>query len=266
MISFKNAEINQFGLRVWSGIVNTPHSPHRHNEIELNVIENGSLTYLLAGQQTQVIQGELALFWGAIPHQVIHYMPDTRVHLATIPLDHVLRWELPRPFLLALLAGTLFLEHKPLHDVRFFRQWQLDLAAGLPAQALLEIKALFFRLTRSVQDPDRAVSIVGDRVNEMARYINQHFQDTITVADIAAYIGLHPTYAMQLFKATFGVSLITYLTQQRIAHAQQLLIMTDAAISDVALESGFLTLSHFYTAFNRLCGMSPGKYRAALRG
>ncbi|MBC8172203.1 MAG: helix-turn-helix domain-containing protein [Anaerolineae bacterium] len=265
MNSFKNAEIDSFGLQVWSGSVNTPHSPHRHNEIELNAIEAGSLTYLLAGQQILVSPGEIALFWGAIPHQVIHYAPNTQVHWGTIPLDHVLRWELPHTFLLALLAGTMFRDRDPLYDARFFRQWQTDLSEGHATLALLEIKALFFRFTRLVQDKYRPAGTAEDRVNQMAWYMSQHFQEPITIAEIAAQIGLHPTYAMHLFKETFGMSLITYLTQQRIAHAQQLLIMTDGAVSDVALEAGFPNLSHFYTAFNRLCGMSPGKYRASLR-
>jgi AraC-like DNA-binding protein len=58
---------------------------------------------------------------------------------------------------------------------------------------------------------------------------------------------------------------IDYLTQQRVAHAQQMLITSDANVADIALESGFQTLSHFYSAFARLCGTSPGKYRAMLR-
>jgi AraC-like DNA-binding protein len=87
----------------------------------------------------------------------------------------------------------------------------------------------------------------------------------LTVSEIAAVVSLQPNYAMSVFKAAFGLSLIEYLLQQRVAHAQQLLIMTDDSIAEIALDSGFQTLSHFYSTFTRLCGIAPGRYRATLR-
>jgi AraC family transcriptional regulator, melibiose operon regulatory protein len=262
MDSLKNSEINTFGLRVWDGVVDSSYPPHRHNEIELNIIQQGFLTYTLAGRVSTVNEGELALFWGAIPHQVIDYQPATHVHWGTVPLDYVLRWELPRPFLLALLSGRMFQTTQSLYHLQFFSQWQADLLEGQETVVLLEIKALFFRFAQSGQT---RVEMVNDRANQMARYMSENFQESLSVAQIAGEIGVHPNYAMTLFKEAFGLSLIDYLTQQRIAHAQQQLILTNESITQIALDSGFQTLSHFYSAFQRLCGMSPGKYRASLR-
>jgi len=259
------SELSTFGLRVWSGQVYMPHPPHRHNEIELNVVESGYLTYLLAGHELTVANGELALFWGAIPHQVVRAAATTRVYLATIPLAHVLHWELPQSFVRAMLTGTLFRDHDPIYDRRFFAHWERDLAAGQQPLVLMEIKALFFRFAQTRQ-PDSVPAAISDRrTNQMALFMTRHFHEPLSVAAIAGQVGLHPNYAMRLFRDTFGLSLIEYLTQQRIAHAQQLLITSDAPIIEIAIESGFATLSHFYTAFNRLCGVAPGKYRASLR-
>jgi AraC-like DNA-binding protein len=244
MKSLARSEINTFGLRVWGDSVETLYPPHRHNEIEINALETGFFTYLLAGQEVTVAAGEVALFWAAIPHQVIVSAAQTRLHWATVPLSHVLRWE-------------------PLHDRRFFEQWSHDLAAGRERLALLEIQALCLRLAQT--QPAPAVS-GGGPASRMAHYMSARFQESLTVDEIAGQVGLQANYAMTVFKRAFGLSLIEYLTQQRIAHAQQLLITTDLPITDIAMESGFPSLSHFYTAFGRLCGVAPGRYRAAMRG
>lgn len=266
MNTFKNSEVNVFGLRVWQGVVNTLYPPHRHNEIELNAIVEGYFTYSLAGQQITIAVGEVGLFWGAIPHQVIDFAPATRVYWGTVPLNHVLHWHLPAPFFHALLSGHLFKDAHPLYHREFFHRWEADLPAGHEALVLMELKALFFRFAMQEVAPQPHSEAVHGRANQMAAFISQHFAEPLTVGEIAAVVGLHPHYAMTIFKQTFGMTLIDYLTQQRIAYAQQRLILTDDNMSDVALESGFQTLSHFYTAFGRLCGLTPGKYRQSLRG
>lgn len=267
MKSIKQSELNSFGLRVWKGSVRTTYPPHRHNEIELNAIEFGYFTYLLAGSEVTITAGELGLFWGAIPHQVIDFAPATRLYWATIPLDHILHWELPQAFIRALLNGTFFRDPKSLYNLAFFERWEHDLAAGQQAFALMEIRSLCFRFAQTDQPAPVPVTMEmnSSRANQMALFMSHHFQERLTVSDIAAQVGLHPGYAMTIFRETFGLSLIEYLSQQRIAHAQQLLITTDLPITEVAFESGFPTLSHFYTAFKRLCSLSPGKYRASMR-
>jgi quercetin dioxygenase-like cupin family protein len=62
MTSLKNSPLESFGLQVWSGNVNTSYPPHRHNEVELNAIESGYFTYMLAGRQVSVQAGNVALF------------------------------------------------------------------------------------------------------------------------------------------------------------------------------------------------------------
>ena len=47
--------------------------PDRHNEVELNLLEGGSLTYLMWGQRVSVHGGRLAAFWAAIPHQIVDF-------------------------------------------------------------------------------------------------------------------------------------------------------------------------------------------------
>ena len=60
------------------------------------------------------------------------------------------------------------------------------------------------------------------------------------------------------------MSLLEYLAQHRVAHAQRLLLTTDASVAAIGLDCGFGSASQFYAVFKRACGVAPGAYRAAL--
>ena len=104
-----------------------------------------------------------------------------------------------------------------------------------------------------------------EKVEEMAQFIAVNHGRHLRVAEIAEAVNLHPNYAMSLFRKTFGISLVDYTTQHRISHAQRLLVTTDAKILDIALESGFGSLSRFYASFSAACGQSPKEYRESLK-
>ena len=95
----------------------------------------------------------------------------------------------------------------------------------------------------------------------MACLIAQRYTEALTVDDIGQAVGLHPNYAMSLFKKAFGTTLIEYLTHHRVSHAQRLLATTDEKIVEVAFDSGFNSISRFNEAFRRACGCSPRDYR-----
>jgi AraC-like DNA-binding protein len=95
----------------------------------------------------------------------------------------------------------------------------------------------------------------------MACLIARQYSEPLTVEDIGKAVGLHPNYAMSLFKKAFGTTLIDYLTHHRISHAQRLLATTDEKIVDVAFSSGFNSISRFNETFRRACGCTPREYR-----
>ena len=101
------------------------------------------------------------------------------------------------------------------------------------------------------------------RADQLACYIARNYQQPLTSQSIADAIGVHPNYAMNLFRKTFGTTMTTFVTQHRISHAQRLLVTTDDAILDIALSSGFQSLSRFNEAFKKACGCSPREYRKA---
>jgi len=252
--------------------------PDRHNEIELNLLRQGSLTYLFGGNSVTIEAGRLAVFWAAIPHQIIGSSDNAEYFVATIPLVWFLQFPFPEHFLHAILHAQVVLDPQSdgvRNDLELFAQWVHDFRSPLPARKriiLLEMEARLLRVAltlprskstfRRVKKPRLLLGTGAlTRVEQVACFIAQHYTEPLTAEQIAKSTGLHPNYTMGLFKKTFGMTLIDCVTQHRVSHAQRLLAITTEKIVDVALASGFNTISRFNEAFKKSCGCSPREYR-----
>ncbi|MBC8096031.1 MAG: helix-turn-helix domain-containing protein [Akkermansiaceae bacterium] len=252
--------------------------PDRHNEIELNFLETGWVTYLHGGNKIRIEAGQLSAFWAAIPHQIIDYGDEPEYFVVTLPLAWFLQSRMPDTFRHALLHGRVIIEKttaRTRSDAQMFSDWESDLRgrdATLKQAVLLEIQARLLRLAMAANYPrvvptskrgQRLVLSGGglNKVERMAGIIAERYTERLTVEEIGKVVGLHPNYAMSLFQKTFGTTLIDYLTQHRISNAQRLLVTSDQKIVQVALDSGFGSISRFNDAFRRECGCSPREYR-----
>lgn len=250
--------------------------PDHHNEIELNYLESGTVTYLLGGTKTVVRAGRLSAFWAAIPHQIIDFGTQAAYYVATIPLQWFLQWRLPDQMVQALMQGRVIAESdngSAGADSERFARWEDDLEQAQPERqriVLLEMQARLMRLgltlpATGAPSATRARATLSgaglNRVERMACFIAQRYTERLTVQEIADCAKLHPNYAMSLFQKTFGTTLINYLTQHRVSHAQRLLATTDQTIAEIAFSSGFNSISRFNEAFRRACGCSPREYR-----
>ena len=95
-------------------------------------------------------------------------------------------------------------------------------------------------------------------------FITEHYMEPLQLGQIAQAVGLHPGYATERFRTTFGITIMDYLAQQRVAHAQRLLATTDQTVLEVAMEAGFTSASRFYATFQKITGQSPRAYRSSL--
>ena len=128
----------------------------RHNEIELNLLKRGSLTYLLGGNTVTIPAGRLAVFWEGIPHQIIASKDNTEYYVATIPLAWFLQCRFPSHFVEAVLHARVVLDPEPQirgGDMEMFERWVHDFELKNPQRqkiAFLEIEARLFRFALAV--------------------------------------------------------------------------------------------------------------------
>ncbi len=105
------------------------------------------------------------------------------------------------------------------------------------------------------------------RRREVLGYVDTNFLEaTLTPRRIADQLGISTRYVQIIF-AEMGTTPSAYIQSRRLDHAAQQLAHTrrDAAVTDIAYDSGFNDLSTFCRVFRRKFGISPRDYRAGAR-
>ncbi len=262
-----------FGFKVWSGPLRPQHQAHSHTEIEWNFLLSGAARYLIAGRFQPLGVGRLALFWAAMPHRLIDAQPGSRMIWVTLPIAWLMQWNLGPRLVEPMLEGQLLLEPSTAsgpYDHALLHRWTVDCASSSTHQrqaAILEAHARLHRLAHSLGAKPAKPSLNeagGDHIQQLTACASAHFLEDTNVTTIARAAGLHPNYAMGLFKAGCGMSLWDYVIRLRIGHAQRLLLTTNHKITMVALHSGFNSPSRFYQAFQKIVGCTPTAYRQSV--
>lgn len=107
---------------------------------------------------------------------------------------------------------------------------------------------------------------IGNIVYEkILPYIRENFAKSFSVKDIAAYAALNPQYTMRLFKKTTGMSILEYVTKERIEAAKSLLKNTVFNNDMIAEKVGYVSANYFIRQFKRNCGMTPREYRKKIK-
>ncbi len=97
---------------------------------------------------------------------------------------------------------------------------------------------------------------------QVLEYINEHLDQDIKLADLAALLGISQFHFSRLFKQSVGKAPYQYLLQQRVERAKHLLKQTDRSIIEIAFLCGFNSHSHLGQQFRQLTGTTPSAYRA----
>ena len=96
-------------------------------------------------------------------------------------------------------------------------------------------------------------------------YIHAHYEEPITLTEIAKASHLSPSRLAHVFKEQMGITLIDYVTGVRIERAKELLLGTDQSCTEICFQAGYTNHSYFTRTFKSLVGMTPRQFRAQNR-
>lgn len=101
-------------------------------------------------------------------------------------------------------------------------------------------------------------------INKAKEYINNHYNEDITLSGVANYVFLSSAYFSRLFKKHCNENFSDYLMRVRISKAAYLLENTSMKVYEIADKVGFKTLKYFYKNFKENMGVSPSEYRISI--
>ena len=107
---------------------------------------------------------------------------------------------------------------------------------------------------------------IDSMMQAVIRYLDDTYQDPITVEEIGQAVGLTARALSYQFKKIFGVSIMQYLKRLRLTNAYRELMDTEHSIFRVALDNGFPNTNAFIKAFREFYAESPAKFRKESKG
>lgn len=255
--------------------------PHWHKEIEIIYAKYGKVNIGLDGEVITLEEGEIIYFASGQPHyflaspESVRYVyqfdlklfdeailrkneEDSLFSLFEEGQRHSRYW--PQEF--AKMVQNLLLELFELQDAEAQGENYLVLAIlyrligecyrALPKKQLLETK----KVPNAIQQKETL-----QRLNKVFDYIENHYQEVMTIDDVAKYVGFSPYYFTRFFKTNTGQTFMQFLTEYRINQAQFILGNEKLPMAEVAERAGFASVKTFHHVFKEAVGQSPLQYQ-----
>ena len=250
---------------------------HWHPEIEITYVQKGTMCYKVNHMVYHLKEGDIvfnnsgALHSGTMENQKdCAYIPvtfDSRLiygffqstvnskyvdpviqdsMLPAICIDQSEPWHKPfREYLLRIIDLD---EKKP--DF-----YELDITICLQSMWRLLLEHITYEPQAS-----RENSLEYDRIKKILSYIEENYQNKITLNDIAGHIHLCESECTRLFKRHMNTTLFAFLQEYRIERSLDFL-QDDQPVSAVADKAGFSDPNYYSKVFAKIKGCSPREYR-----
>lgn len=119
------------------------------------------------------------------------------------------------------------------------------------------------RLTQSepIKPPPRPHPLL----KPVFQFIEAHYQDQISLCDVAKAVGRSPAYLTDLVRRETGRTVLNWIIDRRMVEARRLLLETDQTVQAIAETLGYLDTGHFIRQFRQYCKVPPQAWRSSQR-
>ena len=129
------------------------------------------------------------------------------------------------------------------------------------AQTLPDIQELLTLRMLSLTHAARALNPTAHIVAVASQYIDSSLLQIQSIQDVASHCHVSLSHLCYIFKKSTGVTLGEYMTQRKLARAEELLRTTDMKIGQISEMLGFQSADYFSKLFHRRFRQSPRDYR-----
>lgn len=92
-------------------------------------------------------------------------------------------------------------------------------------------------------------------------YINQNYENKLTLEEVAGYLFITPNYLCSMFKKVTGISFVDYITKLKVQKAKKMLRNSSYRIKDISEQLGYNDYTYFCKVFKKIEGITPLEYR-----
>lgn len=206
-------------------------------------------------------------------------------YLATITSPEVIHTEdMENPYYYCIMIDKEYFEHAFLQYGQEISHWE-ERPFTMCKDILKTLNTFVFEYSKNMQNADITLqaqatiithwivrSMLGENydmraissnyaVARVQHFIEAHFMETITAAQLANLGNISVSSLNRIFKKETHLTPIEYVIEIRIQHAKKLLKRKEIPITQVALQCGFNSSSHLAASFQRLMNMTPSAYR-----
>lgn len=248
---------------------------HWHDDVEFNFVLSGRLGFSVNGQNLLLTAGEAVFVNAGQLHFGFAASPGEECEFLCLVLHPVLLCAAPayeRDFVAPVLSScTAFLqltESVPWQREVLSKLRQIYASKGKKAAPLLTLShfaELWALLSQNLPPAPHGKKPSTDLtlIRRMMGFIQNHYAERITLADIAAAGAVGESKCCRLFARYLRQSPIAFLNQQRLLESAKLLRETDLPLGEIAEKAGFGGGSYFAESFKKWAGCSPSAYRKA---
>lgn len=259
---------------------------HRHEYMQINYIYRGKGVHMVNHGEFDIVKGDIFVIPPYVPHCI--KSSDSSFQIFEFEFEpgfinqNFERIENTKSFFdFAYLEPFLVHECQIKPRLNLTGKFQLEVETILEETLLeyrernpgyqLMIKSLLLKLLvqlgrEFVRDLKNAESRPvyerhRDAIFGALKFIDEHYNEELSVEDVAKKFMLSSSYFSYLFKSITAKTFTEYLTSLRISKAMEMLKETDEKVLDICYQVGFNNINHFNRVFRQYVGLSPLKFR-----
>lgn len=258
--------------------------PHWHKEIEIIYASRGKVRIGMSGEVFEVSEGEILVIANGEPHYFLA-SPDSERYVFQFKFrlfdESYLRGT--EESLASLFAtGESYSRHWPEHLQRRTRELLVELYQLEVENPKGKHYLVLANLSRFIGEcyahlPKKAAEKGNknpnaihrkdtlERLNQVFEYIENRYQESISLDEVAKYVGFSPYYFTRFFKKNIGQTFMQFLTEYRINQAKFILAQEEIPMIEVAEKAGFSSVKTFHHVFKEEVGISPLQYQKKMK-
>ena len=246
--------------------IDTRHSLHFHDYIELTILEKGSGIHVINGTEYYYPAYTYTIMDHRDCHAFFNLSQDNSVYNLVLSPSLLSNGQLNK--ILHLTADKIcYLDEDTgksviaLIDSLYYLQ---KAATYILPDFIRNVSDNLVELFMSNFINQKNVDTLSQKseLQQALEYINLHFKEKISLTEVAEYSKYNPTHFSKLFHKKMGVTFNHYVSSLRVNYAKRLLLNTEYPISFICFECGFSSVSSFNRNFSEIVGMPPITYKA----